>query len=1221
MQPRGSRSLNLQQFNLDQARKQAKDLLRDLRTRDVRAADRFRVAVPQLAAASDDAVFVAKLALHDAQRVVAFEHGFRSWAALLSQAEQRPSCSPEQVAEFFAAVKAQDVGKVAEALDAAPSLVAARMWDRNYLLDGDAFHQAVLDDPYPTSRQTRTALHLISTGLFKEATAALVRIARVLLEGGADVNVIAWDDNNDLCTPIVLATWEGGLEMMRLLLEHGADVSGEQGAAALATAANHGRLDRYALLESHGAPVTPWSLIQAGLADRVIQMVERDAGLLVARSDQGYTLLQAAAARADRMRGDVESGRQIIHALMQRGATMDIYAAAAMDDVAGLTALLDAEPDALQARLVDGMSPVCFAVRSGSHGSLAALLNAGADPDVPFQDAKTPLYEAARLDDTVACRLLLEHGAKPADEAMIAAAWRNQDPECVRLLLEHGANANAPDGFGAINWAAWATQAEAVRALLQHGAEPDQRAPAWAGSGPLHFAAGARAEQAVATMTVLLNAGADVNRPDDNGKTPLDFAIRNGNQRTADLLREHGGITSQELEESRPVHGIDVRGLDPADVEGALIRAALAGDDERADAILERFPEVRRDSLVCGLVVADPDAADRLSAERVNEVVGAHRWPPLLTLCSSRYRTGDATVAEARLGLARKFLELGADPNAGTPESETIRGYRTVLGAAVGRARSAPLVRMLLAAGADVADGPTLYEGCAMWEAVRRDDRDSLEALLAAGPPQWHVCHALPQSLRFDDVALTRRLLDAGGDPNWTMGAWGFGGNCLHEAVILDTGSPMVDALLDHGAQVGFHDRDGRPPLALAVCLNRDGLARSLREHGAREGDVREADRWVGACFAHDRRRADRILASGAVSLRPADHLWVCRAARAGDPQAVALLLAGGADARAVDDDGQPALHLAALAGDVRGCRSLLAAGADPRALNYAGQTAVDCALGVEDGTARDQLTVLLGAASSAGTGTFDDSAFAAVFERAADAVVDGDLDGLRALLREHPELATARSSRPHRCTLLHYLAANGVEGERQKTPANAVEMIDFLIGAGSDPNASCYTYRGGPDETTAGLLAGSAPPRDAGLTLPMLAALARGGARLDEAYTLLVRLFAALQAGGAADAAAAVDASSGLAGRAMVESVTLGETAIVRALLDAGVDVDSRRGDGATALHQAAFDGNAELVEELLARGANLSLRDDVYDGTPTGWAHAGGHEELAKRLAARVR
>ncbi len=214
------------------------------------------------------------------------------------------------------------------------------------------------------------------------------------------------------------------------------------------------------------------------------------------------------------------------------------------------------------------------------------------------------------------------------------------------------------------------------------------------------------------------------------------------------------------------------RSLDPAGAEDALIRAALDGDDARVDEILERAPEVRRDSPACALLVADPRAADRLNSASVNTALGPTGWPPLLLLCSSRYRTGDAAVAAARLDLASRLLELGADPNAGTREAETVRGYRTVLGAAAGRACSAPLVRMLLAAGADAADGPTLYEGCAMWEAVRLRDRDSLEALLAADPPQWHVCHALPQSLQYGDEELTGRLLEAGGDPNWTMGGW-----------------------------------------------------------------------------------------------------------------------------------------------------------------------------------------------------------------------------------------------------------------------------------------------------------------------------------------------------------------------------------------------------------------------------------------------------------------
>src|SRR6185369_12391779 len=59
------------------------------------------------------------------------------------------------------------------------------------------------------------------------------------------------------------------------------------------------------------------------------------------------------------------------------------------------------------------------------------------------------------------------------------------------------------------------------------------------------------------------------------------------------------------------------------------------------------------------------------------------------------------------------------------------------------------------------------------------------------------------------------------------------------------------------------------------------------------------------------------------------------------------------------------------------------------------------------------------------------------LFERGADAVVAGDVDTLRDLLDETPDLARARSPRPHRATLLIYCGANGVEGERQRTPPN----------------------------------------------------------------------------------------------------------------------------------------------------------------------------------------
>jgi hypothetical protein len=82
-----------------------------------------------------------------------------------------------------------------------------------------------------------------------------------------------------------------------------------------------------------------------------------------------------------------------------------------------------------------------------------------------------------------------------------------------------------------------------------------------------------------------------------------------------------------------------------------------------------------------------------------------------------------------------------------------------------------------------------------------------------------------------------------------------------------------------------------------------------------------------------------------------------------------------------------------------------------------------------------------------------------ATFETAVEAVVGGDLPLIQSILREHPELPHARSTRRHHATLLHYIGANGVEGVRQKTPANAIEITKTLLDAGAEPDAVADLY------------------------------------------------------------------------------------------------------------------------------------------------------------------
>ena len=343
-------------LNIEQARKQAKDLLKALKSRDPDAATRFRTAIPQLGASSNQAIFAAKLALHDGQRVIAIEHGCHSWPEFVAHVQQstEPPYSVDDLIEFFVAVKDKDADGVKRALDAQPALIDARLLDANYMLEGDAFRGAIRNDPHPVSTKTRTALHLVSTGFFRQATPDVLEVARVLVERGADVNNVGWDSNNNLCVPITLASWEGGLDMMRLLLEAGADVSGAHGVAALETAADHDSIDRYNLLEEYGAPVTAWSLVEMGLTDRIVDLVERDPGLLTQRDDNGYTLLQTAAARAESNPALLESGREIVRALVRCGAEMDAFTAAAMNDVESLSRILAGDPGAADSRLANG---------------------------------------------------------------------------------------------------------------------------------------------------------------------------------------------------------------------------------------------------------------------------------------------------------------------------------------------------------------------------------------------------------------------------------------------------------------------------------------------------------------------------------------------------------------------------------------------------------------------------------------------------------------------------------------------------------------------------------------------------------------------------------------------------------------------------------------------------------------------------------------------------
>jgi ankyrin repeat protein len=69
-----------------------------------------------------------------------------------------------------------------------------------------------------------------------------------------------------------------------------------------------------------------------------------------------------------------------------------------------------------------------------------------------------------------------------------------------------------------------------------------------------------------------------------------------------------------------------------------------------------------------------------------------------------------------------------------------------------------------------------------------------------------------------------------------------------------------------------------------------------------------------------------------------------------------------------------------------------------------------------------------------------------------------------------------------------------------------------------------------------------------------------------------------------------------------------------VRAMLRAGWPADARNASGATALHWAAWHGNAELVREILGAHPPLEVPDGEFQGTPFGWALHGSSNSWHK-------
>jgi uncharacterized protein len=210
----------------------------------------------------------------------------------------------------------------------------------------------------------------------------------------------------------------------------------------------------------------------------------------------------------------------------------------------------------------DGTTPLQWAAYRVDRELLAALLKKGARPNVVNQYGASPLAEAVKVANAEMAGMLLEAGAdanvaNEDGQTPLMLCARTGDVELARLLVQHGADVNRREKYrdqSAVMWAAAEGHAEMVAFLVSKRADLTVRARAndWAtqitseprvqyrptgGLTPLLYAARAGC---LGCVSAIVEAGADVDRPNPDGMTPMMMALDNRYPGVARYLLDHG---------------------------------------------------------------------------------------------------------------------------------------------------------------------------------------------------------------------------------------------------------------------------------------------------------------------------------------------------------------------------------------------------------------------------------------------------------------------------------------------------------------------------------------------------------------------------------------------------------------------------------------------------------------------------------------------------------
>ena len=351
-----------------------------------------------------------------------------------------------------------------------------------------------------------------------------------------------------------------------------------------------------------------------------------------------------------------------------------------------------------------------------------------------------------------------------------------------------------------------------------------------------------------------------------------------------------------------------------ASVEGRKTEAArlLQADPGIADRSLRAAVVLGAIDSVRAQLAVEPEAALTIDDQR--------GWPPLLYACYSRWHQIEPDRAAGLAEVVGILLAAGASPN--TNNGAFRNGYRSALRGAI-EVNNPDIVTVLLEAGANPDDSRCIEQA-----ADRRDHR-CLELLLARGARvagTW----ALGAAVYADDATAVSLLVDGlrAEKPESASDAT----NALADAAAANATVEVVRLLLAAGADPDVHDSDaGRSALRCAVRAGDEATAALLVRSGATD-DTTDVDRFIGACLAGDRHRAEQLLAEDPGlrdRLTEQDRAVIVQAAASRPAETILLLLDLGFSTRVRNSLGEQPLHSAAYQGNANVVRVLLDAGGE----------------------------------------------------------------------------------------------------------------------------------------------------------------------------------------------------------------------------------------------------------------------------------------------------